>query len=326
MVNKEDSIIKIDIEDEPELEGERIDRVLALLLEGWSRNGIQKLIKDGAVEVNGKAVKPSFQIKLTDSVSVTLPPAKELLIEPENIPLSILYEDDDVLVIDKPKQMVVHPAPGHMSGTVVNAVLYHCSGNLSGINGVLRPGIVHRIDMDTTGSLIICKNDAAHQSLAKQLAEHSIDRTYSALVWGLFEEDEGIIDRPIGRDKKDRKKMAVCPDGKQAVTHYKVIKKYEKLSLIECRLETGRTHQIRVHMAFAGHPVLGDEVYGKKTEPKKELVMAGIKGPVPEGMKGQCLHAQRLSFTHPATGERIDTSAPLPGYFSELLERLEAVN
>jgi 23S rRNA pseudouridine1911/1915/1917 synthase len=232
--------------------------------------------------------------------------------------------------------MVVHPAPGHMTDTVVNAVLYHCKGQLSGINGVLRPGIVHRIDKDTTGSLIICKNDMAHQSLAAQLAEHSIERSYRALVWGNVKEDEGVIDKPIGRDEKNRKKMAITSfgKGKRAVTHYKVLQRFEKLTYIECRLETGRTHQIRVHMADLGHPLLGDEIYGRfkapaelkdaerKSRVKRELQQAGIAEDI-EGFCGQCLHAMRLGFIHPTSGKRIIVDAPLPAYFETLLERLQ---
>ncbi|MBO4337835.1 MAG: RluA family pseudouridine synthase [Lachnospiraceae bacterium] len=321
MINKEGKNVVISIEDEPGLEGQRIDVVLAMLLEGRSRSSLQKLIKEGAVTVNGKTTKPSYAAGSSDIITIELPDPQELMAVPEDIPLSVLYEDEDVLVINKPKGMVVHPAPGHMSGTVVNAVLFHCSGQLSGINGVLRPGIVHRIDMDTTGSLIICKNDESHQSLAKQLEEHSIDRTYRAIVWGDLKEDEGVIDAPMGRDKKDRKKMAVIQGGKRAVTGYRVLERLGRLTYIECRLETGRTHQIRVHMSHIGHPILGDKVYGKRCEAAKELREAGIKT-VPAGFDGQCLHAQRLGFTHPVTDKRIETSAPLPDYFIKLLEEL----
>ena len=239
-----------------------------------------------------------------------LPEPEELNVDPENIPLDILYEDDDLLVVNKPKGMVVHPAAGHSSGTLVNAVLYHCRGNLSGINGVLRPGIVHRIDKDTTGSVIVCKNDAAHQALAVQFADHTITRRYRAIVHGVLTDDEGIIDAPIGRDNADRKKMAVNQvNGKRAVTHYTVLKRFERFTYIECRLETGRTHQIRVHMASIGHPLLGDSVYGPK------------KCPFPK-LEGQTLHAMILGFVHPRTGEYIETSAPLPEYFQRLLDLL----
>ena len=227
---------------------------------------------------------------------------------PENIPLDILYEDSDVLVINKPKGMVVHPAAGHYTNTVVNAVMYHCQGNLSGINGVMRPGIVHRIDRDTTGAIVICKNDQAHQSLAQQLKEHSITRSYRAIVWNNLKEDEGTVDRPIGRHPVDRKKMAVNEkNGKTAVTHYRVLERFGRFTYIECRLETGRTHQIRVHMASIGHPLLGDEVYGPS-------------GKQPFRLQGQCLHAMTLGFLHPSTGEYVEFEAPLPEYFTQLLK------
>ncbi len=301
------------IEAEEDMEGERIDKLLAALLPEHSRSYLQKLIADGSVLVESKSVKPSYKIGMGENIEVILPPAAHLSVEPQDIPLEILYEDEDVLVINKPKGMVVQPAPGHMTDTVVNAVLFHCKGQLSGINGVLRPGIVHRIDMDTTGSLIICKNDQAHRSLAEQLAQHSLKRAYRALVWGTFAEPEGTVDRPIGRDKKDRRKMAVTPDGKKAVTHYKVLKQFDKLAYIECRLETGRTHQIRVHMTQIGHPLLGDEVYGKRN-----IKEAGLQR-LPDGAMGQCLHAYELGFLHPRTQEWVETCAPLPAYFEKLL-------
>ncbi|MBR6316778.1 MAG: RluA family pseudouridine synthase [Lachnospiraceae bacterium] len=305
------------IEAEEDMEGERIDKLLAALLPEHSRSYLQKLIADGSVLVESKAVKPSYKISFGENIEVILPPAAQLSVEPQDIPLDILYEDEDVLVINKPKGMVVHPAPGHMTDTVVNAVLYHCKGQLSGINGVLRPGIVHRIDMDTTGSLIICKNDQAHRQLAQQLAEHSLRRAYRALVWGTFDEEEGTVDCPIGRDKKDRRKMAVLPDGKRAVTHYKVLMQFDKLAYIECRLETGRTHQIRVHMTKIGHPLLGDEVYGKRNIKEAGLLR------LPDGAAGQCLHAYELGFLHPRTNEWVETCAPLPAYFEKLLEDLK---
>ncbi|MCR5283378.1 MAG: RluA family pseudouridine synthase [Lachnospiraceae bacterium] len=324
------------------IQEQRIDKLLSLLLEDKSRSFLQKLIADGAVTVDEKPVKASFKAKEGSVIRVELPMPQDLEVLPQDIPLDILYEDEDVLVINKPKNMVVHPAPGHMTDTVVNAVLYHCRGQLSGINGVLRPGIVHRIDKDTTGSLIICKNDMAHQSLAAQLAEHSIERTYRALVWGSVQADEGVIDKPIGRDEKNRKKMAIAPygKGKRAVTHYTVLQRFGKLSYIECRLETGRTHQIRVHMADLGHPLLGDEIYGRFKAPeggsadaqseykrlKKELTQAGLTCAVPEGMRGQCLHAMRLGFIHPRTGQQVVVDAPLPQYFEALLERIKQGN
>lgn len=294
----------------PDFDGKRIDQCLAASFSDCSRSFLQKLLKDGKVSINGKTQKASSKVAAGDAVLVLLPEPEELNVEPENIPLDILYEDDDLLVVNKPKGMVVHPAAGHSSGTLVNAVLYHCRGNLSGINGVLRPGIVHRIDKDTTGSVIICKNDAAHQALAVQFADHSITRRYRAIVHGVLTDDEGIIDAPIGRDNADRKKMAVNQvNGKRAVTHYTVLKRFERFTYIECRLETGRTHQIRVHMASIGHPLLGDNVYGPK------------KCPFPK-LEGQTLHAMILGFVHPRTGEYIETSAPLPEYFQRLLDLL----
>ena len=229
---------------------------------------------------------------------------------PENIPLDILYEDDDVLVVNKPKGMVVHPAPGHYSGTLVNAVMYHCGESLSGINGVMRPGIVHRIDRDTTGSVIICKNDAAHNSIAQQLQEHTIVRRYFAILYDNIAEDEFTVDKPLGRDPAERKRMAVRSDGKRAVTHCKVLRRYGRYTYVECRLETGRTHQIRVHMAYVHHPLLGDEVYAGRRKS-------------PFATQGQCLHAGILGFVHPRTGEYIETKAPLPQYFEEILNKLE---
>lgn len=294
----------------PDFDGKRIDQCLAASFSDCSRSFLQKLLKDGKVSINGKTQKASSKVAAGDAVLVLLPEPEELNVDPENIPLDILYEDDDLLVVNKPKGMVVHPAAGHSSGTLVNAVLYHCRGNLSGINGVLRPGIVHRIDKDTTGSVIVCKNDAAHQALAVQFANHTITRRYRAIVHGVLTDDEGIIDAPIGRDNADRKKMAVNQvNGKRAVTHYTVLERFERFTYIECRLETGRTHQIRVHMASIGHPLLGDSVYGPK------------KCPFPK-LEGQTLHAMILGFVHPRTGEYIETSAPLPEYFQRLLDLL----
>lgn len=291
-----------------ELEGERIDKALGGLIDSLSRSFIQKFIKDGMVTVNGQIVKQSCKVFTDDEVVFELPDAVEPDIPAENIPLDILYEDQDVIVVNKPKGMVVHPAAGHYTGTLVNALMFYCGQDLSGINGVMRPGIVHRIDMDTTGSLIICKNDKAHNSIAAQLKEHSINRIYHAICYGNIKEDEGIIDKPIGRHSVDRKKMAVNPNGKEAVTHYKVLKRFGNYTYISCKLETGRTHQIRVHMASIGHPLLGDEVYSGRTSPFK--------------LKGQCLHAMTLGFIHPQTGEYVEVNAPLPEYFTHLLEIL----
>ncbi|MDE7199406.1 MAG: RluA family pseudouridine synthase [Lachnospiraceae bacterium] len=290
-------------------EEERLDKSLCGAVPDLSRSYIQKCIREGQVLVNGKTCKPNYRLRVDDEVAFQIPAAVEPAIEAEDIPLSILYEDGDVLVVDKPKGMVVHPAPGHYSGTLVNAVLYHCKGQLSGINGVLRPGIVHRIDRDTTGSLIICKNDLSHQAVASQLKEHSLNRSYRAVVHGVIEEDEGTVDAPIGRDERDRKRMAVNEkNGKEAVTHYRVLKRFREYTYIECRLETGRTHQIRVHMTSIGYPLLGDEVYG----PRKNAFH----------LEGQTLHAYVLGFVHPTTQKYMEVTAPLPAYFTHLLEVL----
>lgn len=292
-----------------EWEGERIDKCLAMLIDSLSRSFIQKMIKDEAVRVNGLPVKGSCRVKAGDLVEFDLPKARVPDIEPENIPLDILYEDEDVIVVNKPKGMVVHPAAGHYSGTLVNALLYHCAGGLSGINGVMRPGIVHRIDRDTTGSVIACKNDRAHNCIAQQLKEHSVRRRYHAICHGVVKEEEGIVDRPIGRHPSDRKKMAVNErNGKRAVTHYRVLKRFSGYTYLECELETGRTHQIRVHMASIGHPLLGDEVYSNRKSPFR--------------LEGQTLHAKILGFLHPSTGAYLETDAPLPEYFRHLLEIL----
>ena len=284
----------------------RIDLFLAGNLESFSRSYIQDLIKKGKATISGKVVKANYRLREGDSVVLSIPKPKPLEILPENIPLDILYEDDDVILVNKPKGMVVHPAAGHYGDTLVNALLYHCKDNLSGINGVLRPGIVHRIDMDTTGVIIVCKNDMAHQHIAEQLANHSITRKYVAIVTGNIKEDEGVIDAAIARSKSDRKKMAVDENGKRAVTHYKVLERLNGYTYIECVLETGRTHQIRVHMSYIHHPLLGDEVYGGKS---------GMK------LQGQCLHAMVLGFIHPRTNEYMEFSAPIPEYFNEILNK-----
>lgn len=289
--------------------GERIDRFLADS-QDLTRSFLQKILKEGEVIVNGKSVKANYKLRKGDRIEFEIPEAVEPDIVAEDIPLSILYEDADVLVVDKPKGMVVHPAAGHYSRTLVNAVMYHCKGELSGINGVLRPGIVHRIDRDTTGSIIICKNDMAHNEIARQLKEHSINRRYRAIVTGVLKDEEGTIEGAIGRDKKDRKKMAITAEGKPAVTHYRVLQRFKHYTYVECVLETGRTHQIRVHMASIGHPLLGDEVYGRKSDKYK--------------CEGQCLHAMTLGFHHPRTGEYIEVNAPLPPYFEHLLAVLES--
>lgn len=290
-------------------EEERLDKWLAAAISGLSRSYLQKCIKDGQVSVNEKPAKAGYRLRVDDEVSFLIPEAAEPAIEAEDIPLAVLYEDEDVLVVDKPKGMVVHPAPGHLNGTLVNAVLWHCKGQLSGINGVLRPGIVHRIDRDTTGSLIVCKNDLAHRAIAVQLKEHSLNRTYRAIVHGALQTAEGTIEAPIGRDERDRKRMAVNEkNGKAAVTHYRVLKRFREYTYIECRLETGRTHQIRVHMTSIGHPLLGDEIYGARKTPFQ--------------LEGQTLHAHKLGFIHPSSGAYVEVEAPLPDYFTRLLEIL----
>lgn len=291
-----------------DMEDERIDKCISMLIDSLSRSYIQKLIKEEAVTVNGKIVKGSYKVKTDDEVSFLLPKAVEPAILPEDIPLDILYSDEDVVVVNKPKGMVVHPAAGHYTGTLVNALMFHFKDELSGINGVMRPGIVHRIDRDTTGSLIVCKNDKAHNDIANQLKEHSVVRKYHAICYGVIKEDMGTINQPIGRHPTERKKMAINPNGKHAVTHYKVLKRFGKYTYIECELETGRTHQIRVHMASIGHPLLGDDVYSNRKSPFH--------------LEGQTLHAKVLGFKQPTTGEYIETDAPLPEYFGHLLEIL----
>ncbi|MBR9947046.1 RluA family pseudouridine synthase [Clostridiaceae bacterium Marseille-Q4145] len=288
---------------------ERLDKFLNAVLPDQSRSYLQKIIKDGSVLVNGKAQKASYRMEDQDEVLVDLPELKEPEIEAENIPLDILYEDDDLLMVNKPKGMVVHPSAGHLTGTLVNAVMYHCKDCLSGINGVMRPGIVHRIDMDTTGVLVICKNDKAHNHVAAQLKEHSITRKYRAIVHGVIKEEEGTVDASIGRHPVERKKMAAgVKNGKRAVTHYRVLQRFRNHTYIECQLETGRTHQIRVHMASIGHPLLGDTVYGPAKNPLH--------------LQGQTLHAQVLGLIHPSTGEYLEVEAPLPEYFEKLLKSL----
>lgn len=288
---------------------ERVDKFVSAMLPDQSRSYLQKIIKEGSVLVNGKAVKASYRMEDGDLVTIDLPELKEPEIEAEDIPLEILYEDEALLMVNKPKGMVVHPSAGHYRGTLVNAVLFHCQGQLSGINGVMRPGIVHRIDKDTTGVLVVCKNDQAHNHVAAQLKEHSITRKYRAIVTGVLKDDEGVIDAPIGRHPVERKKMAVNEkNGKRAVTHYRVLQRFANHTYVECQLETGRTHQIRVHMASIRHPLLGDTVYGSEKNPYH--------------LQGQTLHAQVLGLIHPVSGEYLEVEAPLPDYFRKLLEKL----
>lgn len=289
--------------------GQRIDLFLSLLDGTLSRSYIQKLIKEEMVFVNQKTIKNNYKTSKGDTISLYLPVSKEIDILPENIPLDIIYEDKDIIIVNKPKGMVVHPAPGHTNGTLVNALLYHSKDNLSTINGILRPGIVHRIDRDTTGILAVCKNDTSHKSISEQLKVHSITRKYHAIVHGRVKED-GSITAPIGRHPIDRKKMAINhKNGRNATTHYKVLEYLKGFTYVECTLETGRTHQIRVHMASLHHPILGDAIYG----PSKP----------PFTLKGQTLHAKVLGITHPTTGAYMEFEAPLPSYFSELLIRLQ---
>lgn len=289
--------------------GERIDALLARTLPSLSRSQVQKLLEQGMVTLNGRELKKNFRCSAGESYELLLPEPDELPLIPQDIPLDVVYEDGDLIVINKPRGLVVHPAPGHPDGTLVNALLYHCGDSLSGIGGQRRPGIVHRIDKDTSGLLIVAKNDFAHQGLSAQLADHSLCREYEALVRGNFKQDSGTIDKPIGRHPIDRKRMAVTDkNSKPAVTHWQLLASYRGYSHILCRLETGRTHQIRVHMASIGHPLLGDFTYG---------------APSPEkGLEGQCLHARRLRFVHPRTGEHVLLETELPAYFTDVLARL----
>lgn len=294
-----------------EQEGQRIDQFLAGEMKEQSRSYVQRLIKEGRVLLNDHKTKAGSRLNVDDQILMCIPPLRELEVLPESMEMDILYEDEDVILINKPKDMVVHPCPGRYSGTLVNGLLAHCKDHLSGINGVLRPGIVHRIDKDTTGVLVVCKTDLAHKSLAEQLKEHSITRRYEAIVYHNFPEESGTVDAPIGRSPADRKKMAVeYKNGKHAVTHYRVLDHLNhRFNHIECCLETGRTHQIRVHMASIRHPLLGDQIYGPKNG------MAGLKG--------QCLHARVLGFVHPRTGKYMEFEAPVPEYFRKLLDTLK---
>ena len=291
-------------------EGERVDAFLARSVPDLTRSAAQRLLERGAVTLRGRAAKKNDKTRLGDSLTVCLPEPQPVDLVPQNIPLDVIYEDDDVIVVNKPVGLVVHPAPGHPDGTLVNALLYHCGTSLSGINGELRPGIVHRIDRDTSGLIVAAKNDRAHLALAAQLQDHSLARVYEAVAVGGFREDCGTVDAPIGRHPVDRKKMAVDrKNGREAVTHWSVLARYPGYTHVECRLETGRTHQIRVHLASIGHPLLGDTVYGSKK-------------PWP-GLAGQCLHARRLRFVHPSTGEPLELECPLPDWLRDVLEKLE---
>ena len=289
--------------------GERVDALLARHLDGFSRSAVQRLLESGAVLLGEKAVKKNHVCTAGESFLITLPELAEIPLIPQDMALDVVYEDADVIVVDKPRGMVVHPAPGHADGTLVNALLFHCGDSLSGIGGEKRPGVVHRIDKDTSGLIIAAKNDAAHLALSAQLSDHSLCREYEAVVRGRLREDAGTIDAPIGRHPTDRKRMAVTQKGsRSAVTHWEVVARYAGYTHVRCRLETGRTHQIRVHMAHIGHPLLGDYTYGAPSPDK--------------GLEGQCLHARRLRFVHPTSGEPIELSCPLPDYFLEVIKKL----
>jgi len=291
-----------------ETAGERLDQFLARSVDGLTRSAAQKLLEQGAVTWQGSCLKKNARTTAGMELSLALPEPEALDVLPQDIPLDVVYEDEDVIAVNKPVGLVVHPAPGHPDGTLVNALLYHCGNSLSGINGQLRPGIVHRIDRDTSGLIIAAKNDMAHLSLSEQLQDHSLARTYEAIAVGRFREDAGTVDAPIARHRTDRKRMAIDPEGRRAVTHWEVIGRYQGYTHIRCHLETGRTHQIRVHMAHLGHPLLGDQVYGSKK-------------PV-AGLAGQCLHARELVFSHPRTGAPVHLETPLPDWFLRQLEKL----
>lgn len=289
--------------------GERIDKFLTVILEGKTRSFIQGLIEQENIKVNGKVVKSNYKLRKNDVVEVNLPEPIELNVKAENIPLNIIYEDKDVIVVNKPKNMVVHPAPGNYDNTLVNAILYHCKDNLSSINGVIRPGIVHRIDKDTSGLLMIAKNNNAHNSLADQLKDHSITREYEFICHGVLKEDKVTVDKPLGRNPKDRLKMAIVKDGRRAITHFEVIERFENYTLVKATLETGRTHQIRVHAASLNHPLLGDPLYGPKNNKLK--------------VEGQTLHAKKLGFIHPSKNKYVEFNSELPTYFQKILNRIK---
>ena len=299
---------RVILEIEPAAGGKRADACLAESLEGLTRSTAARLLEEGRVLLAGRPIGKNFRLSGGEVLEIALPDPEPIEALPQDIPLDVVYEDGDVIVVNKPKGLVVHPAPGHPDGTLVNALLYHCGSSLSGIGGALRPGIVHRIDRDTSGLIIAAKNDFAHQALAAQLQDHTLSRVYRCVVTGALREDQGTVDAPIGRCRTDRKKMAVVPEGRPAVTHWRVLERFPGYTYVECRLETGRTHQIRVHMAHIGRPILGDTVYGAKKA-------------VP-GLRGQCLHAVGLRFIHPRTGEAVELSCPLPEEFSRQLEKL----
>lgn len=294
---------------DPQAAGQRLDRFLADACDSMTRSALQNLIDQGAAVVNGQPAPKRYKVRVGDCVAITIPDPRPLEAQPQNIPLDIVYEDTHLIVVNKPKGMVVHPAPGNPDGTLVNALLYHCAGGLSGIGGAIRPGIVHRIDKDTSGLLVVAKDDATHQGLAEQMRVHSIHRVYHAVVYGNLKEDSGTVEKPIGRDPRDRKKMAVTElHSRYASTHWRVLERFGNFTYIACRLETGRTHQIRVHMASIGHPLAGDAVYGPRS--------------VIQSLNGQCLHAKELGFVHPITGEHLQFDSPLPPYFTAFLNRL----
>lgn len=293
-------------------ESGRLDTFLSSKIDNISRSYTKKLIDEGYVKVNGQVVKPSYKVRKDDEIIVYVPEPRELKIEPEAIPLDILYEDSDIIAINKPQGMVVHPAPGNYSGTLVNALLYHCGSNLSGINGVIRPGIVHRLDKDTSGVILVAKTNSAHLNLARQIKNREIKKVYNAVVFGNVKEDFATINAPIGRHPVERKKMAVIENGRNAITHYKVLERFGDYTYVEARIETGRTHQVRVHFAYIKHPILGDMVYGPKRQPFHDL-------------KGQVLHARLLGFVHPVKNEYMEIEAPLPDYFEKLLYKLRKI-